>query len=446
MRSPGMNERFILRHERCLSIFMPILLYFADLDHLLFSKGVIRMKPFGMPTFDSHDPGRTRTRVGLWVVAWSVAVSIGLGAGGCVPAPVDRPDDSNDRSSPSTAPGSDMRADEDTEPPSPRDTSTDRDRALRDASTSTNRDRAGESERDASPPLPRDVSRVDTGDASLSFAGDVNSSPDAGRDISGGSDAHSPSQPLTLKLAAWNLQTPSEGQTRTHYMARTAQSLNADVVALQEIGRNPSLHRIFPRQTYRTYVSRQPDNYLRTGFAVDRRLNVQRHGDYKPLAVDWGQRRGGDVTIQFRRHALRVLSLHLNAGCQQGNGPDDECRLLQRQARALKRWIEAREQADEDYLILGDFNRVYEAGSAFWRIIQRADRGMMVTSKGANPECHRDETYDQFIDHIVFDDDVQQWLDLSSFRELTYDRALSTDVSRRKVSDHCPVHVEVTGR
>jgi endonuclease/exonuclease/phosphatase family metal-dependent hydrolase len=280
------------------------------------------------------------------------------------------------------------------------------------------------------------------------------SSPDEDRDTSTGSmDTAPPERDTapdppdlgpTVKLATWNIRAPSDGETKTDYIAQTARALKADVVALQELGENPPLDQLFPSSDYRTFVSNASDGQkLRVGFAVSKDLDmsVQRNGDFETLAIEPEQRRGVDVTLQFENHSLRMLSIHLNSGCQDG-GSSDDCRLLEQQARELRSWIETREQNDQDYVVLGDFNRTYESGSEFWNTLESADDGMIVTSKNKSPRC-LDGTFRQFIDHIVFDGDVSSWLQISDFQDLTYEEALNSDPSDSETSDHCPAFVEI---
>ena len=285
-------------------------------------------------------------------------------------------------------------------------------------------------------------------------AGDDTDSPvDPEPDTSESEDTEPTTGP-TVKLATWNIRKPSEESTRTDYIATMAEKLDADVVALQELGSTPPLDEIFPSNSYQRFVSERNAEggsnqfFLQTGFAIAEAWNVDRNADYEELAVSSGQRRGIDVTLQFENHSLRMLSVHLNASCQNGGGGED-CRILNRQARRIRDWIQARESNDEDYVVLGDFNRVYDAGSEFWETIENADdSGVIIKSKNKSPRCLGD-AFDKFIDHVVFDADVQSWLQISELQDLTYEETLDINVDdiddpdMSPVSDHCPAYVEI---
>jgi endonuclease/exonuclease/phosphatase family metal-dependent hydrolase len=67
-----------------------------------------------------------------------------------------------------------------------------------------------------------------------------------------------------------------------------------------------------------------------------------------------------------------------------------------------------------------------------------------MSSDGSTPpvtvSC-RDNTFTEFIDHLVVDRRVVPWVDRTSFRHLTYRQADKGDWAR--LSDHCPVLVEL---
>jgi hypothetical protein len=56
------------------------------------------------------------------------------------------------------------------------------------------------------------------------------------------------------------------------------------------------------------------------------------------------------------------------------------------------------------------------------------------------PIC-RDNTFTEFIDHIVVDPRVLPWVDRTSFRHVTYRQA--DKPVWNQISDHCPVLVEL---
>jgi hypothetical protein len=57
------------------------------------------------------------------------------------------------------------------------------------------------------------------------------------------------------------------------------------------------------------------------------------------------------------------------------------------------------------------------------------------------PVSCRDNTFTEFIDHIVVDRRVVPWVDRSAFRQVTYRQA--DKAVWDQLSDHCPVLVEL---
>jgi hypothetical protein len=57
------------------------------------------------------------------------------------------------------------------------------------------------------------------------------------------------------------------------------------------------------------------------------------------------------------------------------------------------------------------------------------------------PVSCRDNTFTEFIDHIVLDRRAAAWADRTSFRQLPYRQA--DKAVWNKLSDHCPVLVEL---
>jgi endonuclease/exonuclease/phosphatase family metal-dependent hydrolase len=94
--------------------------------------------------------------------------------------------------------------------------------------------------------------------------------------------------------------------------------------------------------------------------------------------------------------------------------------------------------------VLGDFNRrLTQPGDRVWADLDDGDPpNADLTALGQDmPVSCRDNTFPEFIDHIVVDRRVLPWVDRSSFRQVTYrqaDRAVWD-----QLSDHCPVLVEL---
>ena len=95
------------------------------------------------------------------------------------------------------------------------------------------------------------------------------------------------------------------------------------------------------------------------------------------------------------------------------------------------------------FIVLGDFNRrLVQEGDLVWAAI---DDGTPPNAdlKAAGEEMPiscRDNTFIDFIDHIVMDKRATAWFEPSSFRHVTFRQADSDNWNL--ISDHCPVVAE----
>jgi endonuclease/exonuclease/phosphatase family metal-dependent hydrolase len=266
-----------------------------------------------------------------------------------------------------------------------------------------------------------------------------------------------------VKLATWNiawltLRPTGHPDMPRDFRARTAEDfrllrgyanrLNADIVALQEIDGTDAAGRVFDPSNYAIHLTSESDTQ-RPGFAVRRTLRFTANPDLAELDIRAharrSLRRGADITVHLGETArLRLLSVHLDAGCREdplerNAGPD--CEGLARQADILARWIAARRREGIAFAILGDFNRRLNTREDFLRIVEdgvplgRATVGFFTPcwsdARGGWP----------LIDHILLGGAAAEWLVPNSMAVLVYgerDRSY-----RQRLSDHCPVSVRL---
>jgi endonuclease/exonuclease/phosphatase family metal-dependent hydrolase len=94
--------------------------------------------------------------------------------------------------------------------------------------------------------------------------------------------------------------------------------------------------------------------------------------------------------------------------------------------------------------VLGDFNRRFTQPND--QVCADLDDGEpanadLTTVTQDMPISCRDNTFPEFIDHLVVDRRVLPWVDRSSFRHMTYRQA--DKAVWEKLSDHCPVLIEL---
>ena len=214
-----------------------------------------------------------------------------------------------------------------------------------------------------------------------------------------------------ITLCTWNLehlavQNDSGCRPRkdADYQAlrRYSATLEADIIAFQEVENMEAAYRVFDPAIYRVEISTRPDMDLgwcrnkdkkrrmqRTGFAIRKDLqekhgvSVRRLPDVQTLACLPSERWGVHLRIVFNTEAgsktvLHLLCLHLKSGCaykevkfRNDNSP---CSRLAAQVPRLESWMDARAAAGEEFIVLGDINRQLDGlGDAVWEALDDSE-------------------------------------------------------------------------
>ncbi|HOU66529.1 MAG TPA: hypothetical protein PK861_10910, partial [Thermomonas sp.] len=159
--------------------------------------------------------------------------------------------------------------------------------------------------------------------------------------------------PSTLTLASWNMEHLAERngsgcrpRTDADYAAMRAyvDAMAADVIAFQEVESRAAAERVFDPSRYHVVIEarigsgRNGDcggrpgltiNAQRTGFAIRKGLAFDRQPDVTDLqAGNPDLRSGVDVIVRpVGGKPMRLLSVHLKAGCSAGDR-NDACAAL----------------------------------------------------------------------------------------------------------------------
>ncbi|NML08065.1 endonuclease/exonuclease/phosphatase family protein [Sphingomonas sp. G-3-2-10] len=266
-----------------------------------------------------------------------------------------------------------------------------------------------------------------------------------------------------LKLASWNLEFLAEREgvgcqprTAADYaaMRRIADSLNADVIAFQEVESVAAAQRVFDPAKYDIVMEDRPgkpsgtcggSNSSQTvirqavGFAIRKGLAFDRNPDVTSLMIDNPQLRSGvDITLRAAGYApIRLLVIHLKSGCFAGSDRP-ACPVLLQQIPALEAWIDQAARDAHRFAVLGDWNRrLGLPGDLLWTEIDDGDPAnadLLLSDAGTDPHC--DPRYDSFIDHIVLD--RRSGAELIKFSETLY------APGEKHYSDHCPITVTLS--
>lgn len=253
----------------------------------------------------------------------------------------------------------------------------------------------------------------------------------------------------TIKITTWNIEHLRAENNRGNVrrddgdfaaLARYAAELDADVIALQEVDGPEAAARVFNPGEYDFFFSDR-NNPQRTGFAVRKGLNVTRDEDFTDLALGDSLRRGKDITIQFGEQEVRFLNVHLKSFCFDNplGSNNRNCRRLNQQVPFLETWIDERTAEGTPFVVLGDFNRRFDApGDDFFPEIDDGDPrplDLVRVNEGLTSECGGGR-FPVFIDHLILDEQAAQFFEQDSFEQLVF---TEEDEDEFRLSDHCPI-------
>jgi endonuclease/exonuclease/phosphatase family metal-dependent hydrolase len=272
-----------------------------------------------------------------------------------------------------------------------------------------------------------------------------------------------PAHAAELKLATWNIAwltlkpqghpaLPRDIEPRSaedfRLLRGYANRLAADVVALQEIDGAEAAARVFDPAEWSIHLTDE-DDVQRPGFAIRRRLRATPQPDLQGLDLfprsRRSLRRGADILVQAPSGArLRLLSVHLDAGCREdrfGPAAPRDCDNLARQGRIIAGWAAARQREGVAFAILGDFNRRIVPGDDFGSILEDAVPLVRATEGLSSPCWANARGGRPFIDHLWLGGPARDWLVPRSLSVLVY--AERGNRFRQTLSDHCPVSVRL---
>ena len=263
-----------------------------------------------------------------------------------------------------------------------------------------------------------------------------------------------PAPAADLKLATWNLEwltarphgdpalpkdVVPKGAADIARLARYAEILAADVVALQEVDGPEIAAVLFPSGRYHIHMT--GDRVVqRVGLAVRLGLRFTANPDVVSLDTSTDGHRhlrsGADITLDLPGARLRILAIHLKTGCRQdplATSSRTECATLRLQLAALEGWLAQRRSEGVPFAILGDFNRWMDNGDAFWAGLRKA-APLVRATEGAYSPCWGGGG---FIDHVIAGGPARGWLVPGSLKVLVYRETGAA--MKEHLSDHCPV-------
>lgn len=230
-------------------------------------------------------------------------------------------------------------------------------------------------------------------------------------------------------------------------LAAYARALDADIVSMQEVDGVAAAGRVF--RTHSFCLSSRP-GVQNNGFAIRQGIPYRCGEEVVSLGLGGRVRYGVELVVYpDTPREMHLLSVHLKSGCprQALDSRREACTMLARQIPELERWIDAQAATGHRFAVLGDFNRdlLAERGAGgLWDEINDGEPAgatlVTVVEGQAYTNCTNTQNYQGYIDHVVLGSKLAAWRVPGSFVRLTYS---DVDAASRKLSDHCPVGVDL---
>ena len=186
----------------------------------------------------------------------------------------------------------------------------------------------------------------------------------------------------SLSVATWNTEHLAENnlagcRPRTAQeldaMRAYAASLDADIVALQEVDSAAAVAALFPRSEWQIVMSSRDDNepfecrqngnpstQQKVAFAVKNGITITSVESLDAFSLDRvGLRHGLEIDVDTPLGEATLLNLHMKSSCFVDDYSKDEspaCQTFARQASLLANQIRRYEQSDKPFIVLGDMN------------------------------------------------------------------------------------------
>jgi len=304
--------------------------------------------------------------------------------------------------------------------------------------------------------------------------------------------AAAPAQAGDLRFATWNIANfwhvpgeylrpardggPGLIRLRSDYdgLRAVIGQLGADVIGLQEMASPEAVRALFPEdewglvfsgrladdlaavpaklqnpQTRDIYTAIVYRRHLAEVIAVERLrgLSVAETGDDGETRYT---REGTAAKLRIGGREVWVASLHLKSGCARPNDleshsdPDRPwveraCKLLAAQIPVLERWVDDKIASGEHVILLGDFNRQLDRGDDDVRadLDDKDPADLFITPHRREILCaaHR-PTPQVSVDYIIISESLRGRARLGN-------PAPSVPVISAKISDHCPIWLDI---
>jgi len=272
----------------------------------------------------------------------------------------------------------------------------------------------------------------------------------------------------SLRFVAWNIEhlaeTNGEG-CRPRYdedykaLRDYAESLDADIIALQEVESIDAVARVFPEEDWSFVISQRPpsDSYecwgngnpstqQKVAFAIRKGIKFDAKSDYQELGLGIeGLRHGVIIRLTGTPEPVDIMAVHLKSGCFVEDfsiSNSEACEIFEQQVPVLDQWIESKINQNQKFVVLGDFNhRISNTKNTFWQqLTEMNNQPVVIKNSMANlAGCH--PRYPEPIDHILFGTLMNSFLEVGSERVHYFGDDIEGIKEDEMLSDHCAVSV-----
>ncbi len=246
-------------------------------------------------------------------------------------------------------------------------------------------------------------------------------------------------------------------QDELEQLKQYAKSLDADIVALQEVASKQAIEQLFPSDSWQVFISERPDSesydcrktgfkstQQKVGYAVRKGIDVKDVNSLAEFSLDSrGLRHALELEVDSQFGAMTLLNVHMKSGCFVDNYTRKDskaCNTLAKQVKVLDAWVEQKEAEKAPYVILGDFNhRLSAPYNHLRREITSNSDGSESSLINATEEiigCH--QYYPAPIDHIFLGN--TQSLNLETTPKM---HKFANMEPKQMLSDHCALSLEI---
>lgn len=265
-----------------------------------------------------------------------------------------------------------------------------------------------------------------------------------------------------LTIGSWNIEFLDDDSARDISLRSNAdyQSLagyftasNIDVLGFQEVANEQSLKHVIgsdytiemsQRAKQGVYDNNDKKWRQYTGFAIKKEISYQRHPDLNLDTTGRGRLRNGvDITLYpTTDKAIRVLVVHMKSKCFEPKYKADkpkDCDTWRKQADIINDWIAQRAKENAEYMIIGDFNRRFQKiGLTPLSDIEIPSKALGESQCLSKNKYGSIKKYKDYIDHLLISKSLRD--SVIDYRQTLFSKK---DVKARKLSDHCPISLEL---